>query len=193
MWFNSGVCILVEFPVLVMKTRGLLTLRGYQVDELLEYENRFVMHPTREVDGTVIKSVIWVFKEPKVIGVAIVRELAKAMEEAQAQEGMLVGGSRVTPASKKFARETRVELVGGGYSSFDLFGHELVPSHSVADDEEVQLVLEHYGIKKSQLPRIHRDDPAVKVLGAKTGQVIRVERESDTAGSAYYYRIIVSS
>ena len=182
---------MVEFPTLVMKTRGLLTLRGYLVEELLEYDDRYVMHPTRESEDVTVKSVVWIFKVPKVVGVAVVRELVKAMEEAQAQEGMLVGGSRVTPASKKLAREMRVELVEGGYSSFDLFGHSLVPKHVVADEEEVQLVLDHYGIRRSQLPRIYRTDAAVKVLGAKTGQVIRIQRESDTAGLSYYYRLIV--
>lgn len=182
---------MVEFPILVMKTRGLLTLRGYLVEELLEYDNRYVMHPTREAEDVTVKSVVWIFKEPKVIGVAVVRELVKAMEEAQAQEGMLVGGSRVTPASKKLARQMRVELVEGGYSSFDLFGHNLVPKHVVADEEEVQLVLDHYGIARSQLPRIYRADAAVKVLGAKTGQVIRIQRDSDTAGRSYYYRLVV--
>ena len=182
---------MVEFPILVMKTRGLLTLRGYLVEELLEYDNRYVMHPTREAEDVTVKSVVWIFKEPKVIGVAVVREIVKAMEEAQAKEGMLVGGSRVTPASKKLARQMRVELVEGGYSSFDLFGHNLVPKHVVADEEEVQLVLDHYGIARSQLPRIYRADAAVKVLGAKTGQVIRIQRDSDTAGRSYYYRLVV--
>ncbi len=184
---------MVEFPILVMKTRGLLTLRGYLVEELLEYEDRYVMHPTREVDDVLVKSTVWIFKEPKVIGVAVVRELVKAMEEAESQEGMLVGGSRVTPASKKLSREMRVELVEGGYSSFDLFGHNLVPKHVVADEDEVQLVLDHYGIARSQLPRIFRDDAAVKVLGGKTGQVIRIQRDSDTAGLSYYYRLIVGA
>ncbi|MFW9888761.1 MAG: DNA-directed RNA polymerase subunit H [Candidatus Thorarchaeota archaeon] len=177
--------------MLVTKTRGLLTLRGYHVDELLEYQNRYVMHPSRESEDVTVKSVVWIFKEPKVVGVAVVRELVKDIEEAHAQEGMLVGGSRVTPASKKLARQMRIELVEGGYSSFDLFGHNLVPKHVVANEDEVQLVLDHYGIKRSQLPRIYRDDAAVKVLGAKAGQVIRIQRASDTAGHSYYYRLIV--
>ncbi|MCK4484870.1 MAG: DNA-directed RNA polymerase subunit H [Candidatus Thorarchaeota archaeon] len=106
---------------------------------------------------------------------------------------MLVGGTRYTPAAKKHARATRVELVEGGYASFDLFGHELVPQHTIAEDSEVQLVLNHYGIKKSQLPRILRDDPAARVLGAKVGQVIRIGRTSPTAGSIYYYRLVVDT
>ncbi|MCK5151611.1 MAG: DNA-directed RNA polymerase subunit H [Candidatus Thorarchaeota archaeon] len=104
---------------------------------------------------------------------------------------MLVGGSRFTPAAKKQARQTRVELVEGGYSSFELFGHELVPKHIISSIEEVQLVTDHYGIKKTQLPRIAREDPAARVLGAKIGEVVRIERDSPTAGKVYYYRLVV--
>ncbi|UCH05995.1 MAG: DNA-directed RNA polymerase subunit H [Candidatus Thorarchaeota archaeon] len=89
--------------------------------------------------------------------------------------------------------ETRVELVEGTYASFDLFSHELVPAHSIAEEREVSLLLDYYGITREEIPRILRSDPAAKVLGARTGQVVRIERESETAGSVYYYRLVVSS
>ena len=184
---------MAELPTIVMKTRALLNLRRYVVDEVLEYENRYALHPEKADEEDVLKSVVWIFKDPKVIGVAIVRDIVKEMEETNSIQGMLVGGSRYTPAAKKHARATRVELVYGGYASFDLFGHELVPQHTIAEDSEVQLLLDHYGMKKSQLPRILRDDPAARVLGAKLGQVIRVARSSPTSGSIYYYRLVVDA
>ncbi|MEM2142071.1 MAG: DNA-directed RNA polymerase subunit H [Candidatus Thorarchaeota archaeon] len=79
----------------------------------------------------------------------------------------------------------------GTYSSFDLFQHELVPKHVIASEEEVQMVLDHYRISKSQLPRILKDDPVAKMLGAKVGQVLRIERPSETAGVTFYYRLVV--
>ena len=182
---------MVELPDLVIKTRSLLTLRAFVVDELLEYENRYMMLPEKDVRGTIVKKVVWIYKEPKVVGVALVRDLIREMEEQNAQEGMLVGGSRFTPAAKKHARQQRVELVEGGYSSFELFGHDIVPMHVIASPEEVQLVVDHYGIKKTQLPRIAREDPAARVLGAKIGDVVRIERDSPTAGKIYYYRLVV--
>lgn len=182
-----------EIPAVVIKTRGMLALRGFSVDELLEYDDRYVLHPTRESETGLMKYVVWLLKEEKVIGVAIVRDLVKEMEETESQRGMLVGGSRFTPASKKYAKTSRVELVGGGYASFDLFGHELVPPHVIAEETEIQLVLNHYGINKTHLPRILTRDPAARVLGARPGQVIRIERESPTAGVAYYYRLVVDS
>jgi DNA-directed RNA polymerase subunit H len=185
------VSTLVELPDIIIKTRNLLTLRGYEVTELLEYENRYAMFPVKTVKDTTVRKVVWIYREPKVVGVALVRDLVREMEENDAQEGMLVGGSRFTPAAKKQARQARVELVEGGYASFELFGHEIVPMHVIASDDEVNMVLDHYGIKKTQLPRIARDDPAAKVLGARLGQVIRIERESPTAGTTYYYRLVV--
>ena len=69
----------------------------------------------------------------------------------------------------------------------------VISSHAFASEEEIQLVLDHYGIEKNQLPRIFRDDPAVRVLGARPGQVIRIERDSPTAGKSFYYRLVVDS
>ncbi|MGY5871393.1 MAG: DNA-directed RNA polymerase subunit H [Candidatus Thorarchaeota archaeon] len=81
----------------------------------------------------------------------------------------------------------------GNYASFDLFEHDLVPTHIIAEQSEVDLVTTHYKIKKTQLPRIYVSDPAAKVLGARAGQVIRIERDSETAGNTFYYRLVVDS
>jgi len=184
---------LPEIPAIVMKTRALLALRGFTTTELLEYDDRYVLHPSKLVKDVLRKYVVWILKEEKVIGVALVREVVKEMEETGSQRGMLVGGSRFTPASNKYAKVSKVELVEGHYASFDLFGHEIVPPHVIAEEAEIQLVLEHYGIKKTHLPRIQSRDPAARVLGARPGQVIRVERLSPTAGLSYYYRLVVDS
>jgi len=186
-----GCFEMVELPSIVIKTRSLLRLRGYVANELLEYEDRYVLIPEKRTADSVIRSVVWIFKEPRVVGVALVKDILRNMEEVDAQEGILVGGSRFTPAAKKQARESRVELIQGNYSSFDLFEHELVPKHLIASEEEVEMVLKHYGITKTQLPRILRNDPAARVLGAKPGQVIRIERDSPTAGKTYYYRLVI--
>jgi len=179
-----------ELPRPVVKTRGLLNLRAYKTTELHEYEDKFVMYPTKEKDGMLLKYVVWILKDVRVVGIALLRDLAGKMEENEAQRGMLVGGSRFTPAGKKYAAIARIELVEGGYASFDLFEHELVPKHWIASDEEVELVLTHFKIHKRQLPRIASDDPAVKVLGALQGQVLRIERDSLTSGTAFYYRLV---
>lgn len=184
---------MIELPAIVNRTRALLNLRSFSANEVFEYDDRYVMYPLRSSGEKVHKYVVWILKDPKVIGVAYVKDLAHEMEETESQRGMLVGGLRFTPAARKMARISKVELVDGGYASFDLFEHELVPTHIIAAEDEIKLVLEHYGIEKGQLPRILRDDPAVKVLGARPGQVIRIERDSPTAGKTYYYRLVGDS
>jgi len=179
-----------DLPRPVVKTRDLLNLRNYKTVELLEYDDKFVMYPTKEKDGQHLKYVVWILKEARIVGIALLRDLASKMDENEAHRGMLVGGSRFTPAGKKFAHTARIDLVTGGYASFDLFEHELVPKHWIASDEEVQMILTHYKIDKVQLPRIASDDPAVKVLGALPGHVLRIERESQTSGHSYYYRFV---
>ena len=180
-------------PRIVRKTRALLGLRGFTIHELLEYEDRFVMYPKQSLGDRNTQYVIWILKEERVVGIAIVRDLLNEMEETESQRGMLVGGNRFTPAAKKYAKVSRIELVEGNYSSFDLFDHDLVPTHIITEQSEVELVLGHYKIKKTQLPRIYVSDPAARVLGARPGQVIRIERDSDTAGKSFYYRLVVDS
>jgi len=179
-----------DLPRPVVKTRSLLNLRAYKTTELLEYEDKFVLYPTKDKEGMTLKYVVWILKEARVVGIALLRDLTSNMDENEAQRGMLVGGTRYTPAGKKYAAGARIELVEGGYASFDLFEHELVPKHWIASDEEIELVLTHYKINKTQLPRIAFNDPAVKVLGALPGQILRIERESITSGSSYYYRLV---
>ncbi|WP_313691698.1 DNA-directed RNA polymerase subunit H [Halorarum halobium] len=69
--------------------------------------------------------------------------------------------------------------------------HELVPDHSVLDDpERVEEVLEEYNVKKTDLPKITRTDPALPDE-AEVGDVIRIERDSRTTDQAVVYRLVV--
>ena len=69
--------------------------------------------------------------------------------------------------------------------------HELVPRHEILDESEVELVLKKYGIKKENLPKILKDDVVVKAIGAQEGQVLKITRNSPTAGESVYYRLVV--
>ncbi|QLG29191.1 DNA-directed RNA polymerase subunit H [Halorarum halophilum] len=69
--------------------------------------------------------------------------------------------------------------------------HELVPDHTVLDDpERVEEVLEEYNVKKTDLPKITRTDPALPDE-AEVGDVIRIERDSRTTDQAVVYRLVV--
>jgi len=59
------------------------------------------------------------------------------------------------------------------------------------EDGEIKTLLSTYHLTLEQLPKIYQDDPAVKAIKAKPGDVIRIVRESQTAGRAESYRLVI--
>jgi len=73
----------------------------------------------------------------------------------------------------------------------NIMGHFLVPKHEVLSQKEVENVMKEYEISTDQLPKILINDPCVKLIGAKVGDIIKIERESQTAGVSVIYRRVV--
>ena len=73
----------------------------------------------------------------------------------------------------------------------DVSQHELVPDHSIVDEDTLADVLEEYNIKKTDLPKIKRTDPAAPDE-AQVGDVVKVTRDSRTTDQAVVYRLVVS-
>jgi len=76
-------------------------------------------------------------------------------------------------------------------TKFRLQDHILVPKHEILSKEEAEELLKTLGIKKEQLPKIKSNDPIVKEIGAKVGDIIKITRESPTAGKTVAYRLVV--
>jgi len=72
----------------------------------------------------------------------------------------------------------------------DVSNHELVPEHNVLDEAAVEDVMEEYNIKKTDLPKIKRTDPALPDE-AEIGDVIEIVRDSRTTDRAVIYRLVV--
>lgn len=72
----------------------------------------------------------------------------------------------------------------------NILKHELVPEHTIMTPEQVKEVLTKLAINLTQLPKILTTDPVVKAVGAKAGDVLRIERRSPTAGKTTYYRLV---
>ncbi len=68
--------------------------------------------------------------------------------------------------------------------------HVLVPKHEVVKDKKK--VLELYSANIEDFPKILITDPALAGLSAKEGDVIKISRNSATAGNATFYRVVVT-
>lgn len=73
----------------------------------------------------------------------------------------------------------------------NILEHELVPRHEVLKPEEAEEVLRKLGVKPTQIPWISIDDPVVRAIGAKPGDIVRIIRKSPTAGESIAYRYVV--
>ncbi|MEM5772151.1 MAG: DNA-directed RNA polymerase subunit H [Candidatus Aenigmatarchaeota archaeon] len=73
----------------------------------------------------------------------------------------------------------------------EILDHYLVPKHIILNEKEKNELLQKLNISEQQLPKISINDPIVKLIGAKEGDVIKIIRKSHTAGESIYYRLVV--
>ena len=72
-----------------------------------------------------------------------------------------------------------------------ILNHELVPLHEIMKKKDAEVMLNSYKIKKEMLPKILEEDPIVIAIGAKKGDILKITRNSETAGKAQYYRLVI--
>ena len=70
--------------------------------------------------------------------------------------------------------------------------HMLIPKHIKMSEKEKEELLKKYNISIKELPKIKIDDPAIAGLNVKEGDVIKIIRQSPTAGETEFYRGVVS-
>lgn len=66
-----------------------------------------------------------------------------------------------------------------------------MPKHEVLPKNKVEELLKNYKITLYQLPLIKNSDPAVKEIGGNPGDVIKISRDSQTAGKAAVYKYVI--
>jgi len=76
---------------------------------------------------------------------------------------------------------------------FDMMSHDLVPLHTIISEKEKGELLRKYNIEPNQLPKILDTDPVSIFIGAKSGQIVKIIRNSHTAKEAIAYRFVVES
>ena len=73
----------------------------------------------------------------------------------------------------------------------DIRNHMFVPEHILLSEKEGKEVLKELGITRDQLPKILTIDPVIRLIGGKQGDIVKIIRESPTAGVEIGYRIII--
>lgn len=69
--------------------------------------------------------------------------------------------------------------------------HESVPEHTILSDEEVDYICNKYYTSKDKFPKIVSSDTQAVWLGLRPGMVVKIERISETAGTAPAYRFCI--
>jgi DNA-directed RNA polymerase subunit H len=171
------------------KAEVLIKLRGYRL--IRKERHRDVISYVIDIPKEKEKAVIWCIPEEGTVGITSINLLLKAMKEADVERGIVITGGRYTHAVKQNAKKKKIELLPRTFPAFDIFEHELVPRHAILTSKEREQVLVQYRIQPYQLPRIKASDPAVKAVGAKPGDVLRIIRKTPTAGEHTAYRYVV--
>ena len=125
------------------------------------------------------------------VGVEVLRRMMHKMNAVGVKKGMMIIHSDITRVAKGLAREKGIELIPKDFPSFNIFKHILVPVHEILTEKEKEEMLKEYHVKVHQLPRIGASDPAVIAIGGRPGDVIRILRDSPTAGKHVFYRYVV--
>ena len=73
---------------------------------------------------------------------------------------------------------------------FKVDKHILTPKHYKLGEREKAQLLERYRVTSKELPKILKTDSAIKELDAKIGDVIKIVRNSPTAGESFFYRVV---
>jgi DNA-directed RNA polymerase subunit H len=79
---------------------------------------------------------------------------------------------------------------------FNVLEHDLVPEHHLLGEKETEEVLNQLRVSRDQLPKIRKEDPAIKILEAALGEVpegsvIKIIRKSETAFRSVAYRLVI--
>ena len=170
------------------KAKALIKLRGYKLLKREELKNATSL-TVELADGT--KAFIWIIPTEGTVGVAYVNQLKKVMNEAKVKRGIIVTSGRYSSAAKANAKKKGIELIPRIFPSFNIFEHEDVPKHEILSAEERAKLLAEYKVHPYQLPAIKASDPAITAIGARSGDIVRIVRESPTAGKYFAYRYVV--
>jgi len=171
------------------KAEVLIKLRKYKLikKEVQEDAVGYTVNIPKEKE----KALVWCILNEATVGIAMMNALYKMLEEKGLERAIVITEGRFTHAAKQGAKKRKVELLPKSFPVFEIFDHKLVPKHEILDEKEKNAVLTQYKIQPYKMPQIKSTDPAVKAIGAKPGDMLKIIRKSATAGEHIAYRYVV--
>ena len=70
--------------------------------------------------------------------------------------------------------------------------HILIPKHKKISEKEKKQLLEKHNITINELPSIKKSDPALSGVDVDVGDVVKIERDSPTAGKTVFFRGVIN-
>jgi len=170
------------------KAQILMGLRGYKKVERKVHKDAvsFVVKTAGEK-----KALIWCLPTQGTVGVQYISQVRKAMKEEEVERAIIITSGRFTQAARVHSRKGGIELIPRIFPSFNIFDQVLVPKHEILQPDEREKVLGEYRVQPYQLPRLKASDPAAKAIGATPGDIVKITRDSPTAGKYVSYRYVV--
>jgi DNA-directed RNA polymerase subunit H len=185
----------VKIRNLLKGIKSILIRRKFKVVKEEQFENYIDLYCNSEEDAT--KEMFARISLEDKVGVSVLREYFKKLDERKEEKGeenvngLLVASNRFTHYARREAKENNIWIITSKDPRFDIFTHDLVPEHIICPDDELKTLLDKFNIQRRHLPKILASDPAVKAIGAKPGQVVKIFRESSVAGESIAYRLVV--
>jgi DNA-directed RNA polymerase subunit H len=171
------------------KAEVLIKLRKYKLIKKEEHEGAVAY--TVNIPQDKEKALIWCILDEATVGIAMMNSLYKLLEAKELERAIIITEGRFTHAAKQGAKKRKVELLPKSFPVFDIFEHKLVPRHEILTEKEKSQILTQYKIQPYQMPQIKSTDPAVKAIGAKPGDMLKIIRKSATAGEHIAFRYVV--
>ncbi|MDK2849363.1 MAG: DNA-directed polymerase subunit [Candidatus Woesearchaeota archaeon] len=76
-------------------------------------------------------------------------------------------------------------------ANLDVSKHFLSFKHEKVGKKELDALIKKYDISVWDLPKILITDPAIKDMGLKPGDVVKIYRKCPYRGPSIYYRVVV--
>lgn len=135
------------------------------------------------------------FPDEAKIGVKTVQTYLMKMEEEKVNRAIIIVRMGLTPSAKQAMKNLAPEYIMEDFLESEMLinitEHELVPQHILLTTAEKEELFSRYKLKENQLMKMLSTDPVARYYGYKRGQVIKIIRNSETAGRYVTHRLVV--